>query len=447
MKILHYSLGFPPYSRGGLTKYAIDLMEEQAKQGHWVGMLWPGEVRHYGTPKIVKRKSVNNINSYELKNPEYLPQIYGIRELEQFQLEVSGETYRDFLEEIRPDVIHIHTLMGMHLKFLEIAVQLKIKTIYTSHDFFGICPKSTLYFNGKSCEYNESCIGCRQCCENALSIKKMKILQSRLYREMKNTGLVKKIRNRQKTKVFALEDLQKKVDAENDIFSQSYKELRKGYMEYFDRISIIHFNSSYMKKVFGHYMNVDKGIVCNITHSEINNHFDKYHKTLENNHVEITYLGPIAEYKGFYVLKKALDMLYKEGKKNFTLTIYHELENPQTYMNVNPPYRYENLGEVMNCADIVAVPHDVSYGFTVLEALSYGVPVLVTEEVGAKDLIRNNVTGILCDYNIKSMHDSVEKLLDNPCTLETLKKNVKEQFKVKNISEHTEEIINKIYQM
>ena len=44
MKILHYSLGFPPYRRGGLTKYCIDLMVTKRKLGHDVAMLWPGDM-------------------------------------------------------------------------------------------------------------------------------------------------------------------------------------------------------------------------------------------------------------------------------------------------------------------------------------------------------------------------------------------------------------------
>ena len=32
MKILHYSLGFPPYRSGGLTKFSMDLMREQIRE-------------------------------------------------------------------------------------------------------------------------------------------------------------------------------------------------------------------------------------------------------------------------------------------------------------------------------------------------------------------------------------------------------------------------------
>ena len=52
MRILHYSLGFPPYRRGGLTKYCLDLMAAQEMQGNVVAMCWPGEIG------IIKKKKV-----------------------------------------------------------------------------------------------------------------------------------------------------------------------------------------------------------------------------------------------------------------------------------------------------------------------------------------------------------------------------------------------------
>ena len=44
MRILHYSLGFPPYRSGGLTKFCLDLMIEQKNEGDEVALLWPGQM-------------------------------------------------------------------------------------------------------------------------------------------------------------------------------------------------------------------------------------------------------------------------------------------------------------------------------------------------------------------------------------------------------------------
>ena len=70
MKILHYSLGFPPYRTGGLTKYVIDLAKEQVMEGHNVSLIWPGEIKIIGRKnRIKKRPSVYGINSFEIINP------------------------------------------------------------------------------------------------------------------------------------------------------------------------------------------------------------------------------------------------------------------------------------------------------------------------------------------------------------------------------------------
>ena len=443
MKILHYSLGFPPYARGGLTKYAVDLMEMQIRQGHTVGMLWPG-TKSGKKPKIVKRKSVNGIDNFELKNPEYLPQIYGIKDFDSFQIDVDGKEYRKFLMEYKPDVIHAHTIMGMHIQFLEIAKELGIKTVYTSHDRFGICPRTMLFKNGVSCEFNSDCKGCEECCKNALSITKMKILQSSLYRKLKETTLMKKIRSSEKAKLISEEDNKIIVDGGTAEENQ-YKKLREGYIKYFNLFTTIHFNSTNSKRIFGHYVDVSKDVVCNITHSDIKNNYDKYNKKLEGNHIHMTYMGAIAEFKGFFTLKKVLDKLYENGKTNFTLTIYNDVKNPEEYMKLKPPYKYDELSDVMNSCDMVVAPRDGTFGFTVLEALSYGVPVLVSEEVGAKDLVEDRVTGILCDCNVESIYERLEEILDNPNMVEEMKANIKSRFHVKEIEEHSLEIMNTVY--
>ena len=46
MRILHYCLGFPPFRTGGMTKYCMDLMNEQNKAGHEVALLWPGTYKN-----------------------------------------------------------------------------------------------------------------------------------------------------------------------------------------------------------------------------------------------------------------------------------------------------------------------------------------------------------------------------------------------------------------
>ena len=447
MDILHYSLGLPPYARGGLTKYVVDLMYEQKRQGHDTYMLWPGKIGEEGFPVIRRKKIREGIDNFEIVNPEYLPQIYGIKEMDKFQVDAFSETYREFLTKYKPDVIHVHTLMGLHKCFLEVAKELGIKTVYTTHDCFGICPKTTLFFNGKTCIDNVECVGCKECCENALSIRTMKLAQSSTYRLIKNSSLMKVIRKRKKNNAFELDNKTKKVN-ENDTRSQrKYQKLREGYLEYFKLFDIIHFNSSYMKDIFEKYMDVENGKVINITHADISDNKDNYHKKTEDI-ISFSFLGALVDYKGFFVMCEALDRLYSEGITNFELNLYDDNANMtylKDYMNVHYTYDYSELKNVMNKMDVLIHPHDGSFGFTVQEALSFGIPVIASKQMGAKDLIKDGVTGYIVNYDCDSFYNVLKELLLNPKHIDLLKKNVKEQFKVITIKEHAKDVEKELY--
>ena len=170
MKILHYALGFPPYRTGGLTKYCIDLMLTQVEQGHEVALLWPGQITIVKKKtEIHKRRNWNGIGSFEIINPLPVPLDEGILDVDAYIKKGDETVYSKFLQDYSPDVIHIHTLMGLHKEFIHAANELEIKTVFTTHDYFGLCPKVTLFHNGKICDNDHNCIDCVECNQSALS--------------------------------------------------------------------------------------------------------------------------------------------------------------------------------------------------------------------------------------------------------------------------------------
>lgn len=135
MKILHYALGFPPYRSGGLTKLCIDLMVQQAKEGHTVAMLWPGQMGFVNQKVAIKkhknvRISGQNILSFEVINPLPVPFDEGIADIAAFTKNVEVGAYKRLLNNFQPDVIHVHTLMGLHKSFLVTAKDKKIRLVY-----------------------------------------------------------------------------------------------------------------------------------------------------------------------------------------------------------------------------------------------------------------------------------------------------------------------------
>lgn len=302
MKILHYSLGFPPYRTGGLTKFNYDLMIEQIKEGHQVSLLWPGEIKILDHKiKIKKDPSVHGIESYEIINPIPVPYDEGITDIFTFMDYGDKEVYSSFLKSLKPDVIHIHTLMGMHKNFLVAAKEHGIRLIFTTHDFFPICPKVTMFRSGEVCPTIGDCSYCPQCNLTALSSKKMQILQSPLYRDLKDSKMVKRLRKLQRDEYLS-ENIE--VKGASFVKADDYILLRQHYKSMLEAMDFIHYNSTLTKSVYEKYLGELNGKVLPITHADIGDH--KKIKNFKHKKLCLTYLGPAGGAKGFFALWRYL---------------------------------------------------------------------------------------------------------------------------------------------
>lgn len=389
MKIIHYFLGFPPYRTGGLTKYAFDLMKSQVADGHEIIALWPGQTRNYSAqPRIKERKSVEGIRNCELINPLPVPLDEGINEFEAFTKPCDIDTYISFLKKEVPEVIHIHTLMGMHKEIIQAANQLKIRTVMTTHDYFGLCTKVTLYRFGKCCDNDNECRKCIQCNLTPLTLKRIQLMQSPLYRWIKDASLIKKLRRRHRDKFFCESILPDMPNVNVEKLAKKYRDLRAYYVGIYESIDLIHFNSTVTEKVYKRYIIPKDSRIVPITHQGIKIHSRK--KVYTGKKV-ILFLAPAKPFKGWNVLKEACDQLWAEGE-NIELRIYSPVLKTEPYMLIKDGFIHSELEQMMNEADILVAPSIwyETFGFTVLEALSYGVPVIVSDHVGAKDIIGKN---------------------------------------------------------
>lgn len=452
MKILHYSLGFPPYRTGGMTKYCMNLMYEQVKAGNLVSLLWPGIIKDYTSKINVKKRKKYELgenyycDNFELINPLPVSLLDGIKDIDSFTREKDINKLTNFLETEKFDVIHIHTLMGLPREFIIAAKRLNIKVFFTTHDYFGLCPKSSLLQGNKICENDNLCNDCTKCNKTAMSLKKIKLIQSPFYKFIKNTSIIKKIR---KNHIKNINEIYNNFNNDTDnlktqkIEENKYSKLRKYYIDMLEMMTCILYNSNNTKKIYSRYFEkATLGKVVTISNSTIrdNRRIYKVHDK-----IHIGYLGPVASVrKGFYFLLGVLDKLYDENFE-FELHIYQQIDTDKKYIKCHNPYTANELPEVMNNIDLLIVPSlwYETFGFTVLEALSFGIPVMVSENVGAKDLI-NSENGCIFAINENDLKTKLEKYLNNKNILEELNKNICKNQQITTMSEHTEEIL-KIY--
>lgn len=437
LNILHYSLGFPPYRTGGLTKFCMDLMKEQVKEGDQVSLLWPGEIQLLGKhTKIKKNRSVDGIANFEVINPTPVSYDEGIVDIPAFTNPGDLKVYEQFLQFVHPEVIHIHTLMGLHKNLLVAAKWMGIKTVFTTHDFFPICPKVTMFRGGMICQDADTCESCPRCNMTALSIKKIQILQSRAYRALKDSTIVKKLRKGHRDEYLSG---QEKVEGETTRAAEDYRKLREYYKSLLDLMDVVHYNSSVAKEVYEKYMGVRKSVLIPITHGDIQDHRKK---KKFGNKIRITYLSAQSAAKGYFVLKSILDELWNI-RQDFELNVFFKPIYDAPYIKSNGRYYYSQLGGIMDNTDVLVQPSiwNETFGYTVIEALSYGVPVIVSNHVGARDVIPfgcglvvhdaqelesifRNLTreqlkdmneAILDNFQVHTMHDFCRELLNDLC--------------------------------
>lgn len=412
MKILHYALGFPPYRSGGLTKLCVDLMVQQAKEGHTVAMLWPGQMGFVNQKVAIKKHdnvklSTQDILSFEVINPLPVSFDEGIADIAAFTKNVEAEAYKRLLNDFQPDVIHVHTLMGLHKSFLEAAKEKKIRLVFTAHDFFPICPKVTMFRHGTVCDNAQDCENCGVCNATALSLNKIRILQFPLYRVLKDSPIVKKLRKHHRDSYLSettINDLTNAVGSADD-----YKKLRNYYYSLLQLMDMIHYNSSVTKKVYESVFDLPNSCIVVITHSDIKD--NRKVKDYSNDCLRIRYLGPQSGAKGYQLLNSALDKLWNVQQK-FLLDVHFEPMEPAPYIKSHERYSYAELEKIFDETDILVAPSIwyETFGFTVLEALSYGVPVIISGNVGAKDILVQGAGTVIENIDAQKLFTTLQNI-------------------------------------
>ena len=413
MKILHYTLGFQPQRTGGLVKYAEDLMLEQIAQGYQVAALYPGNIRLLSKKVGIKKVSSRQFECYELLNSLPLALFGGISNPTAFLTSCDKNVYRTFLEEVQPDIIHIHSFMGLHKEFLEIAKNLNIKVIFTSHDYYGLAPVPHFYFNGVDYSDKNTNLTWNIMSSNALSVKKLRLFQVSFYPTIRK--LLKLLGKNPKSK--------KNLVIRDVIEEQDYSELRHYYNEMFHLIDGYLFNSSLAKNVYEiNEIQPANSIVLSITNSSIKQH---QRLTTTNNKIRVAYIGSDEEYKGYFDF---IDFAGTLDQELYEVATYGHLPNEEcpSFIEQKGYFTKETIDSVYENIDILIVPSKwkETFGLITIEALSYGVNVFVSENVGSKDLLPET-------HVFKNQNDLVVKVFKNEI----------ENTKLKTIDEHSIEVI------
>ncbi len=374
MKIVHYCLGLPPFSTGGLSIYAHDLASIQAKDND-VYVLFPGIKRKKIHLKKINYKNNKNIKLYRMDGALPCALTYGVKEpLDFIKNKNLDEIKEAFLAFGKVDVLHLHTLQGIYPEVIKYFKENGTKIIFTTHDFYPFSLTTKLYKDELENEKNNIIQSLK-----APSTKALYLNRKPLINNLKRIKFIKKIFNKKVKKEI---EISYDLNYENEYKLKSEK-LYSFYLNMLKDVDIIHANSNLSKEI---YKKANDNVkVIPITHKNI----QKVNILKNENKVlNIGFFGEELKDKGFNLLLNILDEIYKENN-NFILNCYGSsnlYERP--YLKYHGPYKFDDLKNIYKDIDLVIFPaiNIESFGFVVLEALAYKTPVIVSENVGSKDL-------------------------------------------------------------
>ena len=358
-------------------------MDVQASCGNKVFLLYPAGMRIPLRMKIKKCKAVGRINVYRIDNPMPVPLLYGVGNPAGMMDEkrVDIDVMKDFLDFVRPDVLHVHTLMGLPKSFLMAAKMYGTKIVFTTHDYYGLCLKVNFIDRKNNVCTCPEPYKCSLCNRDAHGTFFLKLRNEPLLAHMKKIKTLCKAKHLPSRRT---------VDVPSEVSylrTCDYAFLASYYMDMFKMIDIFHFNSSVSKQVYEKIITNVRGLIIPITHIGIND--NRHIKDFTRPTLHIGYIGHTAAYKGFDVLKRALSMC----KGSYVLNVWGGAPSVKdtrcSWIKFCGVFDASMQSDVYNDMDVLVVPSvwKETFSLIVLEALSYGVPVIVSDNVGAKDIV------------------------------------------------------------
>ncbi len=424
MRVLHYSLGLPPYRSGGLTRYSTDLIKAQSEVEENISLLFPGDFRFWRKRKeIIRQNSFRKVSIYEILNPCPVPLLHGISNPVSIvnSQKLSIKNLDRFFKEVRPEIMHVHSLMGLPMELVIYLKEKGVKIIFTTHDYYGLCLKvNFIDFKGNVCT-SPSDSNCAICNQNAPSSLFLRLRNSKYLLQYKGKIAIGKL------PLFNVQRQSANRFPSSNRIAQ-FNELLNYYHGILDLVDLFHFNSTVSQLMYQKYVATAKSIVIPITHSGIKDSIQI--RKIDHKHIRFGFIGNTSEYKGFPMLKKILIGLEEANIKNWSLKVWGgriSTDPDSARIIYKGRYSEEELGNVFDNIDLLIVPSvwKETFSLITIEALSFGVPVLVTSNVGAKDVIKAFNLDFIVSPSIDALDLKLKSILNEPIQLEIYNKNIK----------------------
>ncbi|HUR28045.1 MAG TPA: glycosyltransferase, partial [Planctomycetota bacterium] len=138
MRIVLVVHGFPPHERTGVETHVAALARALGRRGIEVEVFAPRkDVR---TPEFAQRREARDGFHVTWITVNRIARTAE----ERFAPPGMAEAFGEFLERVRPTLVHFHHVLKLGVGLLEETARRGLPSIYTAHDFFPVCERVIL---------------------------------------------------------------------------------------------------------------------------------------------------------------------------------------------------------------------------------------------------------------------------------------------------------------
>lgn len=215
-------------------------------------------------------------------------------------------------------------------------------------------------------------------------------------------------------------------------------ELLNYYKECLGLMDMIHFNSEVTRLEYEKVLGGGIGKTIPITHGGIKD--NRSLKTFSDLGLVVGFIGNDTPYKGLQILARAIEGL------DIDLMVWGGKKADKGRIHYRGKFGKEQLANVYREMDLLVVPSiwKETFSLVTLEALSFGVPVLVSDNVGAQDVVKEYMPEFV--YSTEGqLRTLLESLVNEKSQLVDYNRRICKQSWKHDVKSHAEEIIQNIY--
>ncbi len=429
MRIMHVNTLYPPNGGGAtvLCDHVCQRLAEKNKISVFAGRFDFGNETGHVKTKEQGRVNVRTVNIRGLFEFNIDAVIDGLRR-ENYYNPAIGEVFGGYLDEIRPEIVHFHSVQWLGANLIEEAARFGAGIVLTMHDWWWVCARQFLVDLGRDiCPFDNALS--RECCGNSVGFKER---NAYLFDVLKKVDRVlvpsELLKSSLEKKGLAGFDIRV---VENGIERPSGEPEKKPLPE--------------GKVVFGYFggENWLKGLDT-IRDAVLKINSGDFVVKLYNFDPSRDHSNDF--FSGRTTRPASNSLLVKAVRKVLSTINGRRYGRGVGKIEFHPPFSQDKLDGVLSGVDVMLLPslQRESFSLVTREAMARGVPVIASDSGGPEEIIKDGVNGfIFRTKDSGALASKMEAFIKDPSLVGRMRAEIRPS-EIRYLDEHVEEL-NEIY--